>query len=1138
LGLFSALSNASTNVYVSSMSVHAPNTTLDNCHIAQAGDISDLGVDVSEPVSSGAAIWGQDAALIEFDRPGWRASTPLDLAGTISDDEYPGACLTLCATIKCTNLSDPLNPTGAAKTFPIESLRFEVFKMVSPGGSFLNDTAFPTLHTISMQQVGECTANSDNTPVKGGLLDGATEEGIFCAAWDGAYNIDGVTDWGKTNGNFGFRAIADVNWVTQTSGGIVLTAKAAYPGQDQYPVRMDVTNVHSLTTSPTIVGNITPVAAQPYNILFRSSKDAESMVEILTAGSDPDQAGTRTVLRVISNWEPVSGEGIPNGTLLNSKAWNGRDDAGNFLAPGDYTLAIRTRSADQWGGKNDASTTNLDTSQVKFRTLSLNPLQVTDIRVKGLGSGSADMAELTYILTEAASVRVEIYDTDTVFDDINVVPPEIGAVKARTTDKLVCGYAEKKSARQDVVTLWDGRYCATTYTGLNPGSARDLLVGQPVPDGNYVYAIYALMPSGATTIYTTRTYVGTIPVSRGFVVTTPLGVTSAAIGTSPNAGGLNPFQFQFSLSREAPVTLKIYDKTGQTVVKTIVSDKVRPANAVITEEWNGINEEGFAVAADTYLAELVVQDAFAPANEARVTTLFPIDLFRVVDLKIDPLLGNAGDQASVEFLLSREMNVTLTVYDPGSLVDSTSWPPTVTAAGGGAPTVTKVLFNNEPLAGRLVTTSFWDGLRTTTTDTMVADGNYPFVLTAVSAETVATYPDTDAGVDGYTDFDLDSTHYATDKTTGIIEVARGPVFMQNIAIKPAVIAECPGIELPPYTIEFEPTRIGLFTIDILSASCTTAGTPSYTIDGNCRRIIYRKVFPPEQVAQVLWDGRDEFGELLAAQDYTILITAEDYPTPALQTPTPFSTAIEFNPYRVCGVQITDINETNATGKLSYIPTESMKAAVQILRPQTKIDANGDTTQPIDDVLVKVLYGHRAGTLRVSELWDGTDRTGTPVADGNYVFRVVTSITDGAINNITGELTDWVNNVADADAYFTLQTINVSSGQSADICKAFEQTVNVFPNPIRTASATIRMTRLPTTGYYKFTLYDIAGYKVFERDWGYLVPSASYPNSEFTWNRTNQSGKRVARGVYFGLFELKNAFGGREKCQTVKKILIP
>lgn len=40
-----------------------------------------------------------------------------------------------------------------------------------------------------------------------------------------------------------------------------------------------------------------------------------------------------------------------------------------------------------------------------------------------------------------------------------------------------------------------------------------------------------------------------------------------------------------------------------------------------------------------------------------------------------------------------------------------------------------------------------------------------------------------------------------------------------------------------------------------------------------------------------------------------------------------------------------------------------------------------------------------------------------------------------------------------------------------------------------------------------------------------------------WDRTNQHGRKVARGVYFGLVDFK-AQNGREHCQKVVKVLVP
>jgi hypothetical protein len=379
--------------------------------------------DVSEPQGAANSIfWGHDAALIEFDRP----DTPNSTA-------YPGPCLSLCATVKCTNLGNPLNPAGAPIQFPIEYLRFEVFKFL-PGTNPLNTSSAAALRTIYIYNVGICPA--------GGVVDHTI--GTYCTAWDGSYNVDGITDWGKTNGNFGFRATVNVNWVTQSQGSINVTMTTAYPGQDQFPMRVDVTNVHSLTTAPTIVGQITGVAAQPYSIQYRLSKDALVRLQVMDPSVSPGNPPASAIYRTIVNDLPRTGEGVPNGALLNGDSWDGRHTNGKLLVAGDYTLRILAQSEDRWG---------VDWAQVKYRTITLNPLQITDIRVKGIGASSTDMAELTFVLTESAKVYTRIYTPGTKFVNTNTAPPVVVGGSGTLVRQLV----EEKVARQDVVVVWDGR---------------------------------------------------------------------------------------------------------------------------------------------------------------------------------------------------------------------------------------------------------------------------------------------------------------------------------------------------------------------------------------------------------------------------------------------------------------------------------------------------------------------------------------------------------------------------------------------------------------------------------------------------------------------------------------------------------
>nr|MDA8131199.1 hypothetical protein [Elusimicrobiota bacterium] len=155
---------------------------------------------------------------------------------------YPSACLGLCASLIC--VSD-------AGSFGIDELTFEIFKF-SAGSNPLDPASTPPIRTVSMYNIGTCNS-SGNAEYR---------IGSFCTAWDATYNLNGL--FGKTNGQFGFRAKVRTNQVSATAGNISIEQTAAYPGQDQLPITVDVVNVHAVKSSPTVVGRITGVAAQPY----------------------------------------------------------------------------------------------------------------------------------------------------------------------------------------------------------------------------------------------------------------------------------------------------------------------------------------------------------------------------------------------------------------------------------------------------------------------------------------------------------------------------------------------------------------------------------------------------------------------------------------------------------------------------------------------------------------------------------------------------------------------------------------------------------------------------------------------------------------------------------------------------------
>ena len=137
-----------------------------------------------------------------------------------------------------------------------------------------------------------------------------------------------------------------------------------------------------------------------------------------------------------------------------------------------------------------------------------------------------------------------------------------------------------------------------------------------------------------------------------------------------------------------------------------------------------------------------------------------------------------------------------------------------------------------------------------------------------------------------------------------------------------------------------------------------------------------------------------------------------------------------------------------------------------------------------------------------------------------------------------------------------------------MCEDWKKTVFFYPNPLRDASkGTLEITKMPVPGTVSIKYFNLAGDMVRDSDYTCVdannyqttmtdklyfqpdnnvsttrvdldqIPNVRNAALRCKWDRTNQHGKKVARGVYFGLIDFK-AYNGREHCQKVVKILIP
>ena len=1003
-------------------------------------------------------VWG-DSALIQFER---------------QRTTYPGNCLGLCASLVC------ISTVGS---FGINSLTFEIFKY-GPGTNELDPSSSPPIKTISLYNIGMCYSEN-NVPYK---------IGSYCAAWDASYNLNG--QFGKTNGQFGFRAQVTTRETTPQGTSIDIEQTAAYPGQNQIPMQVDVTDIHMVKSSPTPVGSLTKVAAQPYNVQYRLSKDATATISIWDADtSHQSTPGIMPGVRNIVYMQPRSGEGVPDGVLTNGDFWDGRNEDGAMMPPGSYLVRIEAASNDMWG---------TDLAWPTTISMTLDPLQVTDVAVNPLGTSSTDQATISYMLTETATVYVEIYTPGTSFVTTNVSgAPTVSG----TSGTLLRRFVKEVPSRTRTTSVWDGRD----------------ETGYPVCDGDYVFAIYAELSSNGTIgshtwteVETRSVKTGILPVARGRVLAF-ISPSSTIIGSSPSAAGLEPFYFRYTPARETTVDLNITTMDGSAVVRHLVSGEVRYANVLNRDIWDGKDNAGNYVSSGTYLAELVTEDPFqcAAVKKSTTTALIPVDMFRAVDLRTAPLLSASSATAYIAFQLSEPMYIELKVYPKDTVINPSVWPPALSttpvySVGGMRP-------------GRMTITEPWDGRNTS--GIMSDDGRYPFTIVARSSGS-------------------HQVMYATDKLYGYVDISRGQIGFTSFDVYPTIpimYNSSDTINLPPFGVEYSVTRQSSVSVQAVSLDVL----PQVFAD-----VVSGIMRDGDTLYKDVWDGRctdttacPGYGYVPNGY-YNLRVVAQDISSSQLASKATVQQTVEVYPFRIYDLSIMPLTVDNPA-VVSYQVSEPMKVVTKIYKPGT------NPSGPVDPVnsLIKRIVGIRPARAQISEYWDGTDFTLSKVPDGNYVFKVYGSTVSEAIDTLYGnyDLSNPPPLATGPDgADIIINNIPVTKGGTYDLCGDFSRETYFAPNPYNGTAGWFKIPSL-LNGRTDLKIYNLAGDLVYKKDYGLrgtgndvdgLGRCSVTHTHEACWPKVNSSGRTVAQGVYFAVVRFETSEGTRDVCQVVKKILIP
>ncbi|PIS47949.1 MAG: hypothetical protein COT17_00825 [Elusimicrobia bacterium CG08_land_8_20_14_0_20_51_18] len=350
-------------------------------------------------------------------------------------------------------------------------------------------------------------------------------------------------------------------YVDIARGSIIFTEFDVYPSMPQMYSSSDV------------------VKLPPFQIDYSVTRQSSVTVQILTPYIPP------TVVADV-----VSGE-IRDADMLYSDFWDGRNNAGDYVSGGVYTVRVIAK---------DISTSLISLTTVQM-TIDSYPLRIYDVAISPLTLDNP--AIISYQVSETMKVAILIFKPGTTFDEAGMPnPPE--------NISLVKRIIGVRPARTNISEYWDG---------------TDLTLSR-VPDGNYSFKIYGSTDTTGISSVTGAIKSGTTLADDMIVAEIP--VVKTVIGDLCEEFKNNSFfypnpytgtsgKFKLFIPATGKVSLKIYNLAGDRVYTYDLG--ARDGDTNVEHAWARVNSSGKTVSSGVYIAVFRYESTDGSQNICQMT---------------------------------------------------------------------------------------------------------------------------------------------------------------------------------------------------------------------------------------------------------------------------------------------------------------------------------------------------------------------------------------------------------------------------------------------------------------------------------------------------------------------------------------